>query len=206
MDDKVQAIIDTLNPASLRLDAGRFAPKLNFEERCAVLAAYLAGVNRRLLAVAFRINRRTVTHIYNSRSIHYKDVRKELEKLGREEFIRTYLTEHVATMLKTIEQDEAAKIIINLNDKEASKLAHAVTTPNKRRNKDEGYHTLHPEHCEYSHRVQIAWTSGFHGEGWYYRDLDGAFPSEWMHSGRESIITSTTALTGADIEIQDRLK
>jgi hypothetical protein len=203
--DKVQEIIDSLDPASLRVDAGRFAPKLNHEERCQLLACYLKGVNRRLLAVAFGINRRTVTHIYNTNSPHYKDVRKELEMLGRDAFINKYLSEDVANRLKEAENNKRTQVLMQLNDKEEMQLANRLITPNPKRTKDAGLHVIHPDHCEYSHRVRIGWVNGFHGEGWYYKDLDGAFPEEWMHSGKESLLSSTTALAGAEVEVQDKV-
>ena len=205
MDNKIEEIIKSLDPSSLREDAGRFSAKLNFAERCSILAAYMSGVNRRLLSVAFGINRRTITHIYNAHSPHYKEVRAEAERLGREEFIRTYLTEDVAMKLKESERDKKAQILMGLNDKEESKLAHHLAKPSPRKNRDEGYHVLHPEHCQYSHRVHIMWADGYFGEGWYFKDLDGAFPTEWMHSGEDSILSSTTALSGAKIEVQDKI-
>ena len=205
MDEKVQAILDRLDPSSLREDAGRFAPKLNFDERCGILAAYLSGVSRRLLAAAFNINRRTVTHIYNKNSVHYKEVRKELERMGVDEFKRQYMTEIIANKLMEAEQNTRVRILVELDDKEESAWANKLMRPNPKRTKDMGYHTLHPEHCTYSHRVQIGWAAGHFGVGWYYRDLDGSFPDAWMHSGEESILTSTSALAGAKFEIQDKM-
>jgi hypothetical protein len=163
------------------------------------------GVNRRLLAVTFGINRRTVTHIYNNNSPHYRDVRAEYDKLGKDAFVRRYLTEEVALKLKQTEQDKIAQIKMQLNDKEESKVAHKMAKPNPRRNRDEGFHLLQPDHCQYSHRIHVMWEDGYFGYGWYFKDLDGAFPDQWMHSGEDSILSSSTALAGAKNEVQDKI-
>src|SRR5262245_4445022 len=55
----------------------RFAAKLTFDQRCQVLALHRLGVTREDLAMMFGINRRTVTHIYNPQSEHYKSVREK---------------------------------------------------------------------------------------------------------------------------------
>ena len=205
MEEKVQQILQSLDPSSLRLDAGQFAAKLSMEERCGILAAYLSGVNRRILAVAFRINRRTVTHIYNPNSPHYNEVKKELFRMGKEEFVTRYFTESIAMRIKQAESDATAQKYAGMTDKEVSEHPVGLIKPSQRRKAHEGYHTIKPDWCAYSHRIQVAWVAGHFGDGWYYKDLDGSFPDTWMHSGEESTISSTAALKGAEENVMDKL-
>jgi hypothetical protein len=193
----------SLNPASLRADAGKFEAKLSFAERCAILACLVNGTNPKLLAFAFGINRRTVTHIVNPKSVHYKSVRAELVGLGTEAFTDKYVTEEIRTRIAEAEGNALATIVTKMNNDTVEKHAINIRTPTKNRNKDAGFHVVHPEQCEHSHRVEIQWTLSHLGEGWYYRDLDGSRPSEWMNAGEESILTSTAALKGAESEVTD---
>lgn len=205
MDEKVKEILDSLDPSALRVDAGRFASKLTFNERCSVLAAFLYGVNRRVLSLAFGINRRTVTHIYNPNSPHYKATRQELERLGKDRFIERYLTEDVVKKIAEVKASRKMQVLIDLSDSEISQVDQGVLTPTKRRSSKAGFNNVKPEWCSYSHRVHIAWVVGHFGEGWYYQDLDGPFPDQWMHSGKESIVSSTAALKGAEENVVDKL-
>lgn len=205
MSENLTTFFKTLNPSSLRADGGKFEAKLTFEQRCAILACYINGTNRRLLALAFGVNRRTVTHIYNKKSVHYRSVRAELEKLGKEEFTSRYVNEDIIKLIRDTEKAAGSAAILDANDTDVADQPVNIRVPTKMRSKDEGIHTIQPPQCSYSHRVEIAWVNSHLGEGWYFRDLDGSFPEEWMNSGPESILTSTTALRGAEQEVTDRV-
>jgi hypothetical protein len=159
-----------------------------------------------VLAAAFGIDRRTVAHIYNPHSVHYKAVRKQLEVLGREVFIRRYLTEEASMKVAKVSNNPEVK----LPDDNWRKQPDKETVPAKRKNRDEGVHVLKPEQCEYSHRVVIKWFDQEETEteqmrhGWYYQDLDGNDPELWFHSGPESLLSSSNALKGAETEILDK--
>src|SRR4249919_2417704 len=72
-----------------------FAPKLTFSGRCEVLALCRKGLPKDAIASAYNIDRRTVTHIQNPVSTHYKKVREEELVLGKDRFIETYLTDEI---------------------------------------------------------------------------------------------------------------
>jgi len=188
---------------------GRFEAKLTFEERCSVLALYMSGVNRRVLAIAFGIDRRTVAHIYNPHSIHYKSVRAEANSMGRELFMRRYLTEEAIQRVESVANHPR----VTLSDDQTREKPSTANLPSRKRNRREGMHVLKPDQCEYSHRVVIAWrdeiTDVVSGNvlpmGWWYQDLDGNDPDEWFHSGPESLISSQNALLAAETELIDKL-
>lgn len=179
---------------------GRFEPKLTFDERCSVLALYLSGVHRRVLALAFGVDRRTVAHIYNKHSIHYKSVRQELTRLGTNAFIRQYLTEEATRRVSAVADHPE----VTLSDDSLRKEKPAPDIPNKKWHRKAGVNVVKPEQCEYSHRVVIAWREE-PTPGWYYQDMDGDNPNAWLHSGPESLLSSSNALKGAELEIMDRL-
>lgn len=179
---------------------GRFEAKLTFDERCSVLALYLSGVHRRVLALAFGVDRRTVAHIYNKSSPHYKNVRLELNRLGREAFLKQYLTEDATRRVAEV----ADRPEVTLSDDYLKKENKAPNIPSKKWHRKAGVNVLKPEQCEYSHRVVIAWREE-PNPGWYYQDLDGNDPDAWLHSGPESLLSSSNALKGAELEIMDRL-
>lgn len=77
----------------------KYVPKLNFAQRCAALAAVKYGLNKRVVAAAFGINRGTLGHIIRPESPHYRDVRKEYFDLGHDRFIKQYLTPDVMELL-----------------------------------------------------------------------------------------------------------
>jgi hypothetical protein len=188
---------------------GRFEAKLTFEQRCSVLALYMSGIHRRVLALAFGIDRRTVAHIYNNNSVHYKKVRQELNEMGRETFLRRYLTEEASKKVAAV----ANHPDVTLSDDQLREVPSKATVPNRKRNRKEGVNVIKPEQCEYSHRVVIAWRDEVtepdigvvSAAGWWYQDLDGNDPEAWLHSGPESLVSSQNALLGATTEIMDKL-
>lgn len=193
---------------SIMRGKGRFDSKLTFDERCAVLALYLSGIHRRVLSSAYGIDRRTVAHVYNAKSVHYKNVRAELEKLGRDAFLKRYLTEEAVQKAASVANNPE----VTLTDNAWLKKQGESGQPNKRKNRNEGVHVVHPDQCEYSHRVTIAWreeepdeqTGNMLPAGWWYRDEDGNYPDKWFYTNKESLISSTNALRAAEEEIMDK--
>jgi len=196
---------ESTNPLSLlpesafnRPQSTKFAAKMSFEERCAVLALVASNVNRVIVSEAMGVDRRTVGHIVNPASSHYRNVRQEMSRMGRDEFVAKYITEEVAKRVSEV----ANKTI-----------PEAEKGPSERARGKAGVHTVHPAQCGYSHRLEIKfWRVGdkpTHGQeitekGWYYRDLDSKDDADtWFHNGEESLQTSSAALTFAESNLMD---
>jgi len=170
-------------PATMYVQRGRFAPKLDFEARCEVLALYRQGVARSIIAEAYGIDRRTVTHIQNPNSPHYKGIREEAAKLGADEFQRHYITEQSLSRIA-----RARKVSKDM--------------PNKLANKRAGLHVVRNENCSYDHRVFIDWVDdGVLGPGWYYQDLESG--EEWLHNDESSIVSSQACLRLVEANLFD---
>lgn len=192
--EEVKALIPLMS-----CDRTKFAPKLTFHQRCEILAMHHAGISRELLAKAYNIDRRTVTHIYNSTSEHYRDVRRQQLELGQAAFQKKYLTQDVLD--KVLAQRQLRETAVQANNKSANKKA--------------GPHTVQGEMCDYPHRVVIAWKdkgdpSNMNGEtisvsGWYYNDLDGGFPNQWYWVDEESTKTSDNCYRAMLKDISDKL-
>lgn len=169
-------------------DRGKFQAKLNFTERCTVLALAKSGVSRAVIAEAFSIDRRTVTHICNDNSVHYRDIRSRLRDLGIDEFVKQHISEADATRIGAAVQRIRA----------ATPTPRPVASP--RATGSSGIHTVKPPQCDYSHRLEIAWRD----TGWYYRDLDSkSDPDAWLHNGPESMMTSSACLKAAEDNLTD---
>lgn len=193
--------LNSIDPKHMRSYQGKYSPKLTFDERCGILAAFKKGIGRRLLAATFDLDRRTVSHLYNSASPHYRRVREELKRLGDEEFIERYLTEDIMNKIKEASGDPAVQAAVALDDKHDVKIRRV---PSERSNKYKGVTVIQPDQCDYTHRVEVQWVESHHGLGWYYKDWDGESPDEWMNSGPESIMTSKTCLDGAKRNVMDK--
>ena len=176
-------------PAGAYRQEGKFRPKLDFAQRCEILALYRRGVGRNVLADAFGIDRRTVTHIQNQNSVHYKSVRDRYAELGKEVFEREYITE--AGSLKVAEQ--------------LGKQPKAdPTKPNRNAGRHAGINIVDGTYCERPHRVDVQWLAdGAAGPGWYYQDLDGPAPELWTYTNETSLLTSTNCLRALKDEISD---
>lgn len=188
--------------AFVAASTGKFQSKMTFDERCQVLALLTAGVARITVAAAFSVDRRTVTHICNTNSPHYKNVRAKLRELGKEEFIKAYVTEDVAKKVA----EAHARV------QEDAPAPHSA--PSVRSAGAAGIHTVKPEQCAYTHRLEIAYFDGStnsHGDpketgdiGWHYRDLDDkTHPDVWLHNGEASLMTSQAALKAAIANLTD---
>jgi hypothetical protein len=170
---------------------GKFAHKLDFDQRCEILALYRTGVPRTALAEAYGLDRRTVTHIYNPRSSHYKDVKAEEVKLGKEAFQRQYITENGLSKLKKV-----METFIPVSD----------FRPIRNATKFKGVHNVSNENTSGPHRIIVAWReAGLDnvGAGWYYQDRDGQVPEQWLHNGEESRMTSKSCYEAAKEQVFD---
>lgn len=175
-------------PSAAFTQQSRFAPKLDFAQRCEVLAFYRSGISRVILAKAYNIDRRTVTHMANPNSPHYHDIRREWERLGPDEFKKRYITEEGG--------QRVSALIVN---------GKAPVGPSPQANKYRGINMVKTDLCKFAHRVEVEFfPDGHHGPGWYYRDLDDSqSPDDWFYSGDESLMTSKTCLEAAKEMIAD---
>lgn len=99
----VEKFIQELRDMKLGNPDNKFGPKLDFDQRCEILALWRTGlVSRMSLSRAYGIDRRTVSHIYANDSVHYRDVREEEAKLGKDAFLAKYLTENAMAKLKAM--------------------------------------------------------------------------------------------------------
>lgn len=174
-------------------DGTKFKPKLEFHERCAILALVRHGVRRDRTALAFGVDRRTVSHICNESSRHYRDVRKHMLELGKEAFIAKYLTE------------DAALKVRNLPPTQTPGQAASRAGVSSRANRMAGTHTIPPADGlrEYPHAVQIVWQDGGEaGPGWYYVLLDDEAKT-YYHNGDESRKTSQACLAAIHENLTD---
>lgn len=161
----------------------KFSAKLDFDQRCEILALHRAGVSRVALAEAYGLDRRTITHIYNPKSTHYRNVREELVKLGPEEFQKRYITDNALTKLKNISISERSRGDGPMAQRNATRF--------------KGVHAVTNDAVSRAHRIVVQWhEKGIDGlaPGWYYQDMDGDDPNAWRHNGDTSRLTSKACL------------
>lgn len=175
------------------INRNKFAPKMTRQERCEVLALYHAGFGRDVLARLYKVDRRTIAHVYTPTSPHYKAIRDERMGIGTDKFRETYLTHDVVTRAKQF-------------------LFEAITPEanNKYANKKQGVHVVRPPQCTYDHRIIIQWVEAdppkIQVSGWYYKDLDSDFPDDWFTAGGVDSLKNSLACYSAAIEdIGDKL-
>jgi len=171
-------------------ETGKFAPKLDFQKRCEILALYRKGITREALAAMYNVDRRTITHIYTHNSPHYKNVRAEEVGQGPERFADMYLRDDLLNRALTYKQEKDGQKSVN----------------NKFAGGRAGIHNVRGPMCEYQHRVIIEWREDQQIPGWYYRDLDGDNPEMWFSTGEDSLRTSQSCYSGMLIDITDRLQ
>lgn len=170
---------------------GKFESKLTFEQRCTILALVVSKVARPVVAVAFGVDRRTVTHICNESSPHYKNVRGEMKKLGHAEFVKQHISEADANAV----MEAVTRVQADQPDPHAG--------PSARRSSHAGIQTVKPEQCDYSHRLEIKFWPEPSG-GWKYRDLDSKTdPDAWLHNGEESLLSSKACFEAAQANLTD---
>lgn len=169
-------------------DNADFAPKLNHEERCGILALHILGVKTDVLALAFSLNRRTVTHLVNPQSNHYRPARAERKRMGDADFIAKYATE-----------DLRRRVIDVANRPELRPVK-----PNQMERRKAGIQVVKPDQCSYSHRLEIKYLADRDPPGWYYRDMDSkSSPDEWFHNGDASLASSQNCLALAEANLTD---
>jgi hypothetical protein len=123
----------------LKRSNSKYMPKLSFDERCAVLAAYKNDFGRRLLAKAFGINRATVSYIVRPESSHYKSVRKEYRDLGHKQFTMQYLTPSVLEILDSFKDDPELQLT---DDQVTERQSEDRTKPNRKAVSRAGRHAI----------------------------------------------------------------
>jgi hypothetical protein len=178
--------------SSLYSQKNKFAAKLTFEQRCEILALHRIGITREAVASMYNIDRRTVTHICNPLSKHYKKVREMETGLGTDRFRETYLNDE--TINKALAFRQEAEKSVEVNNKFAKTKA--------------GVHVVKGKNCQLEHRVIVAWKDkddDIEVPGWYYKDLDSDFPDNWFCTGDDSLKTSHACYVAMLSDITDKV-
>ena len=169
-----------------------FAPKLVEDERMAILACIEYGIMRDVVAKAFGINRRTVSHIANSGSTRYREVRRRRDEMGKDAFVKHYLTESVAQ-----------KIRLNTPERKPEAGDEKHMTPSVHSNSKAGIQVVKNDMLKGPHRVEIAFFGTKEPKGWYYRDIDGPEHDQWFHNGEDSLRTSQACLKMVELNLTE---
>lgn len=141
MGDKLDELI-AANPQLLAKNS-RYAPKMSFADRCAVLAAYHAGIVKSVLSEAYGINISTVEYIVAPNSSHYRNVRKERADLGPERFRAEYMTEEQVSRIMAAKDRLEGEGRLESQKARDARLARErakVNGPDKRANGVAGRH------------------------------------------------------------------
>jgi hypothetical protein len=184
--------IFTLRGAWIQHFSRRFAPKLDFRRNCEILGLTRLGYTRESVAKIYGVGIRTVSLIRSDLSTRYRRVREEERMMGRDNFIKHYVTPSVIAAAT-----------------EATKAPDSKKPNNRSANSKVGMHIVQGPACTYKHRVEIRWLEPHKyqvdEEGWYYRDLDSDYPNDWFHTGVESMRTSFACYEGMVQDITDKL-
>jgi len=191
--DQALALLEAAVSAH-RLANNKFGRKLTFEQQCEILALHRKGVTRVALATLYNIDRRTVTHINNPESPHYKTVREAEFLMGRDNFSRRYLKLDMLEKAATLVMPEPTEKPVN----------------SKQANRMSGVHVVKTEMTNHEHRVIIQWVekntqSHIEVSGWYYKDLDSEWPDMWScpYNMPEALKTSQACYTAMLTDISD---
>lgn len=164
--------------------SGKFESKLSVPVRCAIYALHTVGFHRRVLSEMFSIHDRTVGHIVNPASQHYKGVRNMYQSMGRQTFHTEYLT---AELVK-----KASRVLEAQRKSMAKPITKHESSINPRSNQKEGKHTL-PS----GRTTEIEWhdeeqtEDGIVFEGWFYFD---PVTSGWIGPHKSSTAAYKAAL------------
>ena len=158
---------------------GKFAPKLSFAQRCAILYLSTQGADSYKLAETFGIDPRTVGRMVNPDSPRYKDVRDEFSRLGPEEFKAKYYTEAIHDKMQNFSK-AFSEAVAKKSRERADKAART----------QEGWHRIHRAFDNKEVRIEIRWQEE-PGPGWYYRDIDSNWPEMWMLPDNEQPSTTS---------------
>lgn len=187
----------SIPPSAFRSpDAGKFKPKLVREERYSILALAKMGVKREVIASAFGVDRRTVSHICNDSSTHYKDIRDHYRKMGHDEFVAAYIDENVTK-----------RIAMAVDSLPGGDVPEPVSS---RSNGYAGLHTIPPEPGlrSRSYKVEIrhlrkGGAENAVSDGWHYRVIDAATTYGWLNNGAESMKSSRACLVAVKENLTD---
>ena len=172
-----------------RIEYGKFAPKLTFEDRCAILGLNRLFYPKDTIAKAFGVDRRTVSHVISATGGKYRSIKEQEKRLGKEKFIAQYVTSEIMGRIRGTQEQKVSP-----------------ETPRKSANARAGAHQMQNEMCSFRHSVIVSWRDDQNTPGWYYKDLDGDFPDSWFHShDLTSIKTSQACFNAAQQEISDKL-
>ena len=200
-----ERIRSQIDPSLLKRHA-KFQAKLTFFNRCSIFALdRIAGVNRRVIAAAFGVNRATVAYICNPSSGRYRDVKKEHFDLGDELFYEKYVTPDVLSLIEEYKNPETAMTAEEAID---HKLTEGVFPPRKSANKNAGPHRFRVHGVGHAIEINIVWLEGDPDwkDGWYVdageykKDIDILnrrfwFPLPWADDQLLPFRTSTIALS-----------
>ncbi len=172
-----------------------FQRKLDENDRIAIIAMYRSGIRREILALAFGVDKRTIGHMANPQSVHYIKDRKRYETLGMERVLAEIVTEEMkrkvvdATVsLRTVKTETVSK-----NLEVSPRSANYA-----------GIHTVRPDQCAYSHRIEIKYRDeGDDPAGWYVRDMESLNPELWFHNGPASLKSSKACYDAALLNMVD---
>jgi len=175
---------------------GKFKAKLTQEDRYRAMAAVLTGIRKDVVAAAFGIDRRTISHMTNEYSKHYKSTREKVKQLGQGEFIRQFFDEDTLKKIQTVDLGTVQP---------SGPSSPGPNAPNPRASSKKGINVVKPEQCRHNHRIMIAFRPaiGDSAAGWWYQDLDGPNPTEWCRGDDSSLMTSQHCLAAAEAEIYD---
>lgn len=183
----VQDLLSKLPATAFRSGSPNFEPKLNFDERCAVLALHRQNVSIVMLAAAFGINRRTVNRIVADGSTRYREVRDQEKRMGTEEFCQHYITEEITQRVAAAADKPETKQSSDQYDQ--TPKAERSGIPSQRANSLAGINMWQVPGAEYAHRIEVKWLEANtaeddngpfeHPAGWFSRDLDGPNPERW---------------------------
>ena len=186
-----------IDPRLLRVNDSAFAPKLNFGERCSVVALQLMGINSMQVALAYGINRRTATRMMQRDK--YRNVHDELAKMGQTAFIATYCTEDAVAKVEAVANHPDLEL--SKREVEATPKGTKAGIANKRANSNAGISVYKAPGAPFTQRIEISWGKFNEDapEGWWARCLDMEDMQDvWFgNPDVDSHLTSQSALRAA---------
>lgn len=196
-----------LSPKAMK-QASNLAPKLTFAERCSVLACIRKEVSTRVIAAAFGINRRTVTHL--SQAFRgYQKVHDEEMAMGQDAFVQKYMTEEVIARINKTADAPETKQGYSEYDATAGSRAGA---PSRRASGMAGVNFIRPVGSDVAHRINVSWLEENtavdhngpfnHPAGWYWCDLDSEDKFWNGDPEADTHFTSSKAFAHAKQELQ----
>lgn len=179
----------------LKTNDGKFKPKLDEHDRLRALASVRSGIKKDIVAAAFGIDRRTISHMTNPFSPHYKALREKELVMGPNAFILEYFDETALERIKKATLPPKDGVVDD-----------GIPKPNARSKAKAGVNVVKPDQCKYNHRIHIAFRHQgdyCNATGWWYQDMDGPDPTEWYRGDDASLMTSNACLNAAMEAIYD---